>query len=71
METICENGQPNNKIMHCPSWNAPNKAGRLKKNEQRKTVLEKAGITNVTKKTKLMKKFCQLCYKSTHLTNDC
>jgi hypothetical protein len=27
METICEDGQPNDKIMYCPSWRAPNKAG--------------------------------------------
>jgi hypothetical protein len=71
METICEDGQMNDKIMYCPSWSAPNKAGRPKKNERRKTVLEKAGITKVTKKPKLMTKFCQLCHKSSHLTNDC
>jgi len=71
METICEDVQPNDKIMYCPSWSAPNKAGRLKKNERRKTVLEKAGATKVTRKPKLMTKFCQLCHKSSHLTNDC
>jgi len=58
-------------IMYCPSWNAPNKAGQPKKNERRKTVLEKAGVTKVTKKPKLMMKFCQLCHKSSHVTNDC
>ncbi len=36
-----------------------------------KTVLEKAGVTKVTKKLKLMTKFCQLCHKSSHLTKDC
>ena len=53
------------------SWSAPNKAGWLKKNEQRKTVLEKTGVTKVTKKPKLMMKFCQLCHKSSHLTSIC
>jgi hypothetical protein len=71
IETMCEDGQPNNKIMYCPSWSALYKAGRLKKNERRKTVLEKAGATKVTRKPKLMTKFCQLCHKSSHLTNDC
>jgi hypothetical protein len=71
METICEDGQPNNKIMNCPSWSAPNKAGRPKKNEQRKTVLEMAGVMKVTKKPKLTMRFCQLCHKSSHVTNEC
>ena len=70
METICKDGQPNNMI-YCPSWSAPNKAGRPNKNLLWKTALEKAVITKVTKKRKLMTTFFQLCHKSSHLTNDC
>jgi len=69
--TMCKDGQPNNKITYCPSWSAPNKARRPKKNERKKTVLEKAGVTKVPQKPKLRTKFCQLCHKSSHLTNDC
>ena len=76
METICEDGQPNNKIRYCPSWCALNKAGWPKKNERRKTVLEKAGVMKagvmkVMKKPKLTTRFCQLCHKSSYMTNDC
>ena len=72
METICEDGQPNNKIMYGPSWtSAPNKAGQPKKNERRKAVLEKADITKVREKPKLMTRFCQVCHESSHMANDC
>jgi hypothetical protein len=71
METICEDTQPDNKIMYCPSWSAPNKVGRPKNNERRKSVLEMAGVMKVTKKPKLTMRFCQLCHKSSHATNEC
>ena len=71
METICDNAQPNAKIMYCPSWSAPNKAGRPKKNERKKSVLEMAGVMKATKRPKLTMRFCQLCHKSSHVTNEC
>jgi hypothetical protein len=71
METICDNAQPDQKIMYCPSWSAPNKAGRPKKNERKKSVLEMAGVMKAAKRPKLTMRFCQLCHKSSHVTNEC
>ena len=71
METIREDGIANTHIRYCPAWSAPNKSGRPKKNERRKSVLEKAGVTKVAKKPKLMIRFCQVCHKGSHVANEC
>ena len=71
IETIKEDSVPNSNMRYCPSWSAPNKSGRPKKNERRKSVLEKAGVTKVTKKPKLIMKFCQVCHKGSHVANEC
>jgi len=72
METIREDGIANtHNIRYCPAWSAPNKSGRPKKNERRKSVLEKAGVTKVAKKPKLMIRFCQVCHKGSHVANEC
>ncbi len=34
-------------------------------------MLERAGIVKVTKKPKLMMRFCQLCHKGSHVANEC
>ena len=71
IETIREDGIANPNIRYCPAWSAPNKSGRPKKNERRKSVLEKAGVTKVAKKPKLMMRFCQVCHKGSHVANEC
>ena len=72
IETIREDGIANSNIMYCPAWSAPNKSGRPKKNERRKSVLENAGVKKVTKKPiKAMMKFCQVCHKKSHIANEC
>jgi hypothetical protein len=72
IETIREDGIAKLNVMYCPAWSAPIKSGRPKKNKRRKSVLEKAGITKVTKKPiKAMMRFCQVCHKSSHIANDC
>jgi hypothetical protein len=71
IETIREDGKPDSNIRYCPSWSAPNKSGRPKKNERRKSVLEKAGVMKVTKKPKIMMRFCQVCHKGSHVANEC
>jgi len=71
METIREDGIQNPNKRYCPSWSAPNKSGRPKKTERRKSVLEKAGVTKVAKKPKLMMTFCQLCHGGSHVANEC
>jgi hypothetical protein len=71
METIQEDGTPNTNVKYCPSWSGPNKAGRPKKNERRKSVLEKAGVRKVTKTRNPVMKFCQICHRSSHVANHC
>lgn len=34
-------------------------------------MLEKAGVTKVAKKPKLMMTFCQLCHGGSHVANEC
>jgi len=34
-------------------------------------VLEKAGMTKVMKKRKLMMRFCQVCHKGSHVAHEC
>ena len=34
-------------------------------------MLEKAGVTKVAKKPKLMIRFCQVCHKGSHIANEC
>ena len=71
IKTILEDDKSNSNIIYCPSWSAPNKSGLPKKNKRRKSVLEKAGVMNVTKKPKLTMRFCQVCHKSSHVENKC
>jgi hypothetical protein len=72
IETIREDGIANPNVMYCPAWSAPNKSGRPKKNERRKSVLEKAGVKTVSKKPiKPIMRFCQVCHKSSHIANEC
>ena len=33
--------------------------------------MEKAGVTKVAKKPKLMIRFCQVCHKGSHVANEC
>jgi len=71
METIQEDGTPNTNVKYCPSWSGPNKAGRPKKNERKKSVLEKAGVRKATKTRNVIMKFCQICHRSSHVANHC
>jgi hypothetical protein len=43
MAMIHEDHEPSGNYRYCPDWSSPNKAGRPKKNERRKSVLETAG----------------------------
>ena len=67
MESIKENATPDTNVKYCPSWSGPNKAGRPKKNERKKSVLEKAGVSKAMKTRKLIVKFCQICHSSSHV----
>ena len=68
METISDDHNQSVNYSHCPSWSAPNKAGRPKKNKRRKSVLEKALEKRGLKITKRMTMFCQVCHAMSHVT---
>ena len=70
MEVIRAEFTPVQKYRYCPSWSAPNKAGRPKKNKRRRSVLEVAKGKR-TKTTRPLTRFCQLCLKFNHHTVDC
>jgi hypothetical protein len=72
METIrVEVLTPNGNYCYCPSWSAPNKAGQPKKNERRKSVLEKVAKQKQPKKRQLLTRFCQFCHKFNHSASNC
>ena len=71
MAMIHDDHEPSGNYRYCPDWSAPNKAGRPKKNERRKSVLETAGGTRGKKAAKRMTVFCQVCISISHATNNC
>jgi hypothetical protein len=70
MATIRDDHVPSGNYRYCPDWSAPNKAGRLKKNERRKSVLETAGVKRGPKVAKRMMVYCQVCLSISHATNN-
>ena len=71
MEMISDDHNQSVNYRYCPVCSAPNKAGRPKDNELRKSVLEKALGKRGPKITKRMTMFCQVCHAISHVTNDC
>ena len=47
-------------IKYCPSWSAPNKPGRPKKNERRKSGIEITMGKRSAKKPKRLRLYCQI-----------
>ena len=58
-------------LRYCPSWSAPNKAGRPKKGERRKSGIEIAMGKRGAKKPRKLRLYCQICGKHNHVANDC
>ena len=71
LAVIREDHEPSGNYRYCPDWSAPNKAGRPKKNERRKSVVETAVGTRGRKAAKRMTVFCQVCLSISHATNNC
>ncbi len=71
MAVTHDDHEPSRNYRYCPDRSAPNKAGRPKKNERRKSVLETAGGTRGQKATKRMTVFSQVCISISHATNNC
>ena len=62
----------NNFIRYCPSWLAPNKAGRPKKDERRKSGVEIAmAKKHHYKRPRKLRLYCQICGKHNHISEDC
>jgi hypothetical protein len=69
MEVIRANYEADDSMRYCPSWSAPNKAGRLSKGKRKLSALEKS--QGKKKKPKPLTRFCQICRGFSHQTIDC
>ncbi len=56
-------------MCYCPSWSAPNKAGRPSKGKRKLSALEIS--EGKKKKPKPLTRFCQICRGFSHQTIDC
>ncbi len=73
IKSIKDGKTPDVTLRYCPDWTAPNKSGRPKKAEQRKSGLEKAmaKAKGGQKPPKMKRRRCAICAKWNHKTNDC
>ena len=74
MSTIISESEPDFKLRYCPDWTARQKTRRLKKDKRKKSVLESAKGQKGTKRAsgvKRARRYCQICGKHNHITNDC
>ena len=74
MSSIISENQPDFKLRYCPDWTASQKKGRPKKDKRKKSVLESAKGQKGTKRAsgvKRARRYCQVCGKHSHITNDC
>ncbi len=72
LEQIKTTGNRDNFLRYCPSWSAPNKAGRPKKGERRKSGIKIGmGKKHGAKKPRKLCLYCQICGKLNNVANDC
>ena len=72
MKSIKDGKIPDPSYRYCPDWTAPNKSGRPKKNDRRKSGIEMAMENKKGDRKKSVKRIrCQICGKWNHETNDC
>jgi hypothetical protein len=69
MDVIRDTYKADDSMRYCPSWSAPNKAGRPSKGKRKLSALEKA--QGKKKKPKPLTRFCQICRGFSHQTIDC
>ena len=62
---------PNNFFWYCPLWSAPNKAGRPKKGERRKSGIKTPMNKKREVKRHKLRLYCQICGKHNHTSKDC
>ena len=72
MKSIKDGKIPDPSYRYCPDWTAPNKSGRPKKNDQKKSGIEMAMENKKGDRKKSVKRIrCQICGKWNHKTKDC
>ncbi len=74
ISTIIKDSQPDHNLCYCPDWTANQKSGCPKKNARKKSVIERATGNKGEKRVtglKRARRYCQICGKSCHVTNDC
>jgi hypothetical protein len=69
MEVIRDTYKADDSMRYCPSWSAPNKAGRPSKGKRKLSALEQA--QGKKKKPKPLTIFCQICRGFSHQTINC
>ena len=68
---IKSTNNPNNLFRYYPVWLAPNKVGRPKKGERRKSGIETAMNNKREVKRRNLRLYCQICGKHNHSSKDC
>ena len=74
MSSIIADNEPDHNLRYCPDWTANQKSGRPKKDKREKSVLESATGSKGTKREtglKRAQRYCQICGKYNHITNEC
>ncbi len=74
MSSIIADNEPDHNLCYCPNWTANQKSGRPKKDKRKKSVLESATGSKGTKREiglKRAQRYCQICGKYNHITNEC
>jgi hypothetical protein len=74
ISTIIEDSQPDHNLCYCPDWMANKKSRRPKKNARKKSVLKSATGNKGQKRAtglKRARRYCQICGKYSHATNEC
>ena len=74
ISTIIKDSQPDHNLRYCPNWMANKKSGCPKKNARKKSVLKSATGNKGQKRAtglKRARRYCQICGKCSHVTNEC
>jgi hypothetical protein len=71
MEVIMADYEPDDNNRYCPSWSAPNKAGRPPKGKRRLSAIEVAQGKKRSAPKKPLTRFCQICRGFSHRATDC
>ena len=74
ISTIIEDSQPDHNLCYCPDWTANKKSGRPQKYARKRSVLKRATGNKGQKRAtglKRARRYCQICGKYSHVTNEC